>query len=510
MMDELSNDHLISLNSVIKPYSRYFTAKSLLSALSADSSLTLLQVGEIREYLKNFCQELQYFNLDPHSAFDLKFLKNQKPVNFCPFAINYNNKWMSLSLWPVVSYEQYINENQSVYSFKAGAGLTVYFLRHLAIAAGIYKQFENSILVNQDYFVPDPGANWNRYSKGGGDYYEWFGQITYSWKWGMVGVFKDRTEWGNNYHGANIFTDKPPSFPFIRLNIKPAKWIEFNYIHGWLSADVADSNKALIDAGGSLSVFKKKYIAANLVTFKPWKNLNLSLGNSIIYDGNIQAAYLIPILFYKSVDHTLSSGIENENSQMFLDISSRQIKHLHLYLTLFIDELKFSRITNKSEHNFFSWKGGIHLTNLLLKNFSLTLEGTRTLPMTYQHYIPTLTFESDGYNLGNWLRDNSQELFFELTYKPVRLLHVGLSYTFAQHAGNYQYGKVPDPVKVPFLKDINWEINSLAVNANYTITPNVLVFINYQYRKTKGDVKYTPPLYLGITNTLSVGFQTGF
>jgi len=63
---------------------------------------------------------------------------------------------------------------------------------------------------------------------------------------------------------------------------------------------------------------------------------------------------------------------------------------------------------------------------------------------------------------------------------------------------------------VPFLKDINWEMNALSVNANYAITSNVMVFVNWQYRKTYGDVKYTPPLYHGTTNTLSFGFQTGF
>ena len=49
------------------------------------------------------------------------------------------------------------------------------------------------------------------------------------------------------------------------------------------------------------------------------------------------------------------------NSQMFFDISSRQIKHLHLYATWFIDEMSVSRFTKDDEWNFFSYKAGFRL-----------------------------------------------------------------------------------------------------------------------------------------------------
>ena len=70
------------------------------------------------------------------------------------------------------------------------------------------------------------------------------------------------------------------------------------------------------------------------------------------------------------------------NSQMFLDISSRQIKKLHLYATLFIDELSVSRITDEDEWNFFSWKAGFRLTDLPFSNLSFTTEFTYTYPLT--------------------------------------------------------------------------------------------------------------------------------
>jgi hypothetical protein len=132
------------------------------------------------------------------------------------------------------------------------------------------------------------------------------------------------------------------------------------------------------------------------------------------------------------------------------------------------------------------------------------------LPMTFQHYIPTITYASDGYNLGNYLRDNSQEIYLALQYKPLGRFSLTLSYNFAEHGDEFQYGLVADPVTLPVLKNISWQNQSVAMNASYSLLSGTVLFLNYQYRKTTGDVKFTPPVYLGTTNTLSAGFQMGF
>jgi hypothetical protein len=89
---------------------------------------------------------------------------------------------------------------------------------------------------------------------------------------------------------------------------------------------------------------------------------------------NVHPAYLIPVMFYKSIDHTVNQGIDNQNSQMFLDISSRNLKNVHLYGTLYIDELKIDRITDPNTHNFWSVKGGVKTFNLGVPNLSLNFE----------------------------------------------------------------------------------------------------------------------------------------
>lgn len=489
LLDELANDRIISLNSVAKPYSGEYIARQLKEALKKDSLLSKRQIRDIRFYLGNY----------PTS-----------PLSYNPVSINARSKGFMFSLRPLLSYTQYVNNNGAFYNASAGTGFVASLGKHFACAASMSGTFQNCILSEPDYFTGMQGGKWNRYSDGSGSFMEWTGQFTYSWKWGSLGVYKDRFQWGNGYHGSSIFSGRAPAFPFIKLHVKPAKWIEFNYIHAWLNNSVSDFTVVNKSDQYAFASSISKHIAANLLTLTPWKGLNISIGNSIVYDGPFQLAYLVPVFFYKSVDHTLSSTIDNENSQMFIDLSSRQIRHLHLFLSLYIDEFKISRIRSKDQHNFLSWKAGTCLSDFPVRNLSLILEGTRTLPMTFQHYIPTLTYASDGYSLGNYLRDNSQEIYLALQYKPLSRVSLTLSYNYAEHGDEFQYGLVADPVTLPVLKNISWQNQSVALNASYSLLSGMVLFLNYQYRETTGDVKFTPPVYLGITHTLSAGFQMGF
>jgi hypothetical protein len=521
LLNELAIDRIITLNSVARSYSREFISRQLKEALKKDSLLSRRQISDILFYLGNYSMETRN---DPASKTQYQIPDTQNLVSgirhqassigllsYDPVSFGAQNKDFVFSLRPMVSYTQYMNENGAFYSAGVGSGIMGYLGRHVALAATISRTFEDCILSEPPYFTQLPGGNWTTYSNGSGSFVEWTGQLTYSWKWGSLGIYKDHFTWGDGYHGSNYFSGRPPAFPFLKLHLKPAKWIEFNFIHAWLSNSEEDF--ALVDDLSQYPVASSihKHIAANLLTFIPWRGLDISFGNSVVYDGNEQLAYFTPFFFYKSVDATLSSYIiDNENSQMFLDISSRQIKHLHLYLSLYVDEFMISRLRQKNEHNFLSWKGGLCLSNFPIRNLSFILEGTRTLPMTYQHYIPTVTFASDGYNLGNYLIDNAQESYAAFIYKPFRRFSVTLSYNFAEHGDEFQYGLVPDPTELPVLKNISWQNQSVALNGSYSLVSGTVIFVNYQYSQNKGNVKFNAPVFTGTTNTVSAGFMIGF
>ncbi|NQT76343.1 MAG: hypothetical protein HQ565_01425 [Bacteroidetes bacterium] len=260
-----------------------------------------------------------------------------------------------------------------------------------------------------------------------------------------------------------------------------------------------------------------------MFTIIPIPQLNISIGSSTIYsDIDVQVAYLVPFLFFRSADYGLSNMSDNasSNSQFFFDISSRNIRHLHLFFTFFVDELSVYRIGNSERHNFFSYKGGFRLSNWPVDNISLISEYTFTLPMVYQHYISTTTFESDSYSLGHYMRDNSHDLYMALVYKPLCGLRLELSYNFAQHGNNYVYGEYKPGDGAPILKDITWQKNIVGLKARYAFLSNATVFAGIYFSNIQGyDVDglppeyylslFTPEMYWNNTTSLWLGFRVG-
>jgi hypothetical protein len=513
-LDELAAEHIIELNSVIRPYSRAFILQKLEEAIASSGKLNKRQRKEIDFYLQTYCPATKKSFTVSANPVSLSF---SAPLRLCgkksPDTISRPPSFISLTLLPLIHETYSVNEYGTVNKTEIGAGFFGNIGKHFAFSFGIIKGFQSEQLAGPVMFTPDPGQQWHCYASGGGDYFEWTGQVMASWKWGSFGVIKERLNWGNNYRGANVFSDKPPSFPHIRLHVKPAKWIEFSFISGMLQSDVVDSNRTYTQGNGSPVFYRKKFLSANMLTFIPWKHLNISFGNSVVYGDKFELAYTIPVMFYKSVDHTLNpepGQTGGTNAQMFLDISSRQIRHLHLYLTLFADEFKMSRVTKSGEHNFLGWKGGFRLSDFPLKNLSFTAEGTSTLPMVYQHNVVISTFESDGYNFGNYLRDNSRQVFVGLDYRPLSRLLISASFTYSWHGDSYIYADEPSPTTVPVFQNMTWQNRSFGIYSSYSLSGNASVFLSYENSLKKGDVIFNSPSFQGGTNTASAGVKVGF
>jgi len=506
-LDEFANIGVIELNTTIKPYSRAFIAHKLKKIQQSDYALNKRQQAELNFYLKDFNKELtpDYNRKNPNydKRLDLLFYKD----SLFTFSVN-----------PILGIEYFTNDSGSFNHWWNGAEAYAYVGNHWGFYASLRDNHESELLAREEFLTQRTGANYKR-TESGGDYSEMRGGLTYSWDWGSFGAIKDHFEWGNNYNGANIFSGRTPSFAHLRLNIKPVDWFEFNWVHGWLVSEVIDSAGiyTFTNAYGTnqREMMFDKYLAANLFTFKPFKNFYFSAGNSIIYSADgPQLQYLIPVMFYKSVDHTYNATDQagrnvGQNSQMFFDISSRNIRKLHLSASLFIDELSTGRFFNDSVWNFWSLKGSMRISDLIPNTF-ITAEYTKSMPLTYQHNIPTTTFESNGYNLGHYLTDNSQEIYLSVLVKPYKTLSLKLSYLHAQKGKDYdELGG--SRLGNPFLDSVEWENKTFAFRAGYQIINDGYVFLNYVNSNISGDLnKYTAPVFHGKQNTISFGANFGF
>ena len=525
-VDELANDGIVEINSVIKPYSRNYIAEKLSEAKQEQEKLNKRQLKELDFYLLEFKLEVDSLP-DYNLKFDV-FGKNKNlATSINPFAISYKDKLFSIAAKPIWGTQYFFKGSENIYHRWGGAEAYAYVGKHWGFYASLRDNNETKVISSPEFFTRRPGGAYKLTENGGGDYSEMRGGVTYAWKWGSFGLVKDHNEWGNNYHGPMIMTDRAPSYAQIKLRIKPVKWFELNYYHGWLVSMEVDSLRSYYSSNPPREVYRQKYIAANMFTFTPWKKLNVSIGNSIIYsDMNVNPAYLIPVMFYKSIDHTLNQDIDNQNSQMFFDVSSRNIKNVHLYGTFYIDELKVDRITDPDTYNFYSTKVGIKTTNLLIQNLSVNIEYSMSMPINYQHRVPTLTYASNYYNMGYYLRDNSQEIYISLGYKPIRGLHFNASYTLAQHGPDYKYiiGVDEKVDSHPFMEEVKWQNQTLSFKASYEFVSNAYLFFEIMNMYTQGDIDiyqpgdvvfnyldvYSPEFFRGDNNIISLGFNIGF
>ena len=259
-IDELANQKIIDVNSIVKPYSRIFIATKLSEANNRREELNPRQQKDLDFFLRDFNKELKP-NKDFKKRLDIFYFKDSL---------------FTFSLNPILGIQYWTNDNGSAYHRWNGAEAFAYIGKHVGLYASLRDNHEDKKISEFNQISQRFGANY----KAQYDYSEMRGGITVSWKWGSFGLIKDHFSWGNNYKGANILSGRAPSVSQIKLHLEPAKWFEFTYTHGWLVSEVVDSSRSFYYStpGGDKyrSIYHDKYFAANIFTVG---NIDLHLCN---------------------------------------------------------------------------------------------------------------------------------------------------------------------------------------------------------------------------------------
>ena len=525
-LDELANNGYITINSAVKPFTNSFILQSLNKAEKIRDQLSPRQQKELDFYLRQY----QFIGVKGKNSYtDSKkgnVISRDPYLNlgFLPPGLHYKDSSFTFSIRPIWGIREYVGGSRDV-MYTWGGAEAWGSIGNISIYANLRDNYQTEILSKPTYFTQSEGGNYKSdvTNPKGGDYSEMRGGVVWGWKWGSLGLVKDQIQWGTNYHGATIFSGRTPSFAMVKLYMKPVEWFELNYYHGWLVSEVVDSSRSYTTTNGDFrTVFRDKYIAANIMTFLPVRGISFSLGNSIIYsDIKVQPAFLIPVMFFKSIDHTLNHDVENENSQMFFDLSVRRIKNLHLYSTIFFDEFSITRITTRKRHNFVSQKYGARLSNWPIRNTAITLEYTLTNPLVYKHRVPTTTFETNKFNLGNYLRDNSDEIYGAIDIKPFRGFLIRAEVTYARHGNEYPYLTAPNVDELPIMKDITWQNITLSLTGRWEFIHDSWLLLSAAQSNIRGfDVDghtaqyyldlYTPKSFQGKNLIITAGLNFGF
>ena len=500
-LDEMAAQQLISLNKFAKPYARNFIAIRLDSINLRRDELNRRQQYELDFFLKDYGKELRAG----------KDWDRRRDIFY------YNDSTFSITVNPILGGSVMLNENGNRIHTRVGASFIA-----TAGKFGFYGSLRDNsvteVLAAPQHITQREGQNYKSISADNtSDYNEFIGGISYQWKWGDISLLKDRYIWGNTERDANIFSGKAPSYAAISYRLYPVKWLEFQYMHGWLVSEELDSARTYLTPHGNRKIFMNKNIAANYLTIKSNFKVDFTFGNSIIYsDNGIQPVYLIPFMFFKSADHTYNGTGSNElgqNAQLFFDISARPLKKLHVFASLFIDEVSLSNIPDKDNHtNVMSLKLGGTWYNAL-PNLHLTAEYTRTNPWTYRHQIQSTTFASNGYNLGNYLGENADEIFLKATFKPWRTLSAKASVWSARKGPQHTYEIIHGNANVTglkFMENVDWSQLGMQLNLNWEIINDAILFAKFTYQNSEGNAAYTPEYLSGETISTELGFRIGW
>ena len=561
-IDELITDGIVVNQTALRPYTRNQIADMLMQAQKSDSLLSDRQRNELKFYLNEFALENEmmvdnYIQYTDHRTFSLSLVDPQ-------FSYKSLNNMFKFRIRPILGADITGSKKGVLVQRWWGAEVQMDIAKHLSIWGSLRDNSWNGNWLNKDYYPssgsriygarihygasqvtpalsPLAGVQYKEASYGG-DFSDSKGGINlYSW-WGSIGIQRENISWGNAYHSSNILSGRNPAVPMITLQLTPCKWFQFDYFHAWLVSNVLDSTTYYLEnttqGVNALPNYRpyNKFMAANMFTFTPIKQLSVSLGNSIVYaEQTIQAAYLIPIAFYKSLDHLLTKGIrtQNQNSQAFASISLRPVNHLHLYGSFFVDEIKFSRFKpSEPENNPISYLVGFNWSGWPIDGLSLRGEFMRSYIACYTHSIDVLTWESNSYNMGHYMGDNAQSIYGELAYRPVRGLLLKLSYTHDTKYNSYAYlrDNISETIaQKPFDQPI-YRNQEVRLDGIYEPHPNMYMTLSIGYNNAQGfdNIKtnalpsellgsaqyyldrFCPLYYQGKNLTISAAFSFGF
>lgn len=482
--------------------------RSALTHLAVNEGLSKIERSELAFYL----QEYAFDSLSTEQPERFYFLKKDAAQRLRPLL--YEKGDNKIFLDPIAGSHYFRSNGKYNLHYFSGIRLAGYFGKHWGINFSFREATEKGDTLDRDRaFSTEEGIVPTITTGRSINYSQLNYNIGYRWSNGSLSAGKENLSWGYGANGSLLLSGKAPSFPYIKFDYNPWSWLHFSYFHGWLHSNIIDSAQSYNTGTGIIDsrkeVYRPKFIAHHSVNITPVKGLQIAIGESMVYSDKLNIGYLVPVSFFRAFDHYASryNIRASDNSQFFGFISSRNhIKNTHVYAQLFIDEIRISKIFDAREkRNQLGYTIGINRTDLFTHYLTAGIEYSRINPFVYNNLIPTQTYQSHSYLLGDWMGNNADRVYLFLHYTPLPKLNIktwhqqvrkGAAGTLAQ-----QYFQQPQPGFL-FQKLYNLTETGMAVNYEWL---NKLVF---SARATIMNLQYTNTPSIK-NNSFKIGFSYG-
>lgn len=503
-IDRMAVKKIIEVNQSVKPYSKKQIEEWLKQIKNSEFRIQNLELSRVE------IDELEWY-LD---EYDLERGENVSKLG----QYNYLDDHFKFRLYPVFGYELSTTGDASGYSKWVGAHFEgAYDNLSLMFEYLDIGQFGDNV-DRQKYYTNKRGYFNNYQSKDGIEFSDIRGQISYDWNWGNISLRKDYNNWGHGKYGQLILSDKPASYPHIKLQLNPAKWLSINYIHGWLNSYVIDSSKSFYYGTSSVEPrlfeeYKNKFIAANYISIMPYSWLTFSMGNSFIYSGDLRPEMFIPVLYYKAMDHNTGRGaVGDGNGILHFDFGINYPKNYSIYGTVIFDVLNIREwLDGITQTQWIGYTLGGSAVDVGISYLDLRIEYTKINPWLYENKYDITNYKHLNYSLGHWIGQNADLLTAELQYTFIRGMHASLMWQLFRKGDILDiYYAYNDPPKLDFLYGDKRNENRIKLTINYEFMNNIYLNGYWSYSEINDEKDgRTQSFLLGSKNSFSLSLSYG-
>lgn len=500
---------VISLDDLVQPFSRKMIYEKLAELRDSTAILSPVEKKELDFFLQ------EYSEFDAAMPDSISFLKKDEAGRWRLLSVK--KEGFVLRLDPVIQSSFVTARNRSVFTWANGLNFWGQAGSHVSFQASFRDITESGDGIDSiRRFTAEPGiVRTLDQNKSSLNYTDLRASVAYSWNNGSVSIGKDQQTWGYGEGGRLVLSDKAPSYPFIRIDYQPLKWLKFHYSHAWLQSGLIDSAKSYSTGntvyGGIRETYIPKFLASHSFTFFPAKGLSLSIGESMVYSERPDIGYLIPVMFFKAYDHYSSRYKINTggNGQFFFQASSRDhIQNTHLFASFMIDEIRTSAIfDSEKSRNQVGFQLGGSITDLFIPYLTAGMEYSRVNPFVYQNLAPVQNYTSHDYVLGDWIGQNADRTTAFLKYNPLPRLSTRLQLDYVRKgldgSVNDQYFAQPQP---KFLEGGFESQKQLLLEVKYELKHKL--YLQAAYFKQAGVIK--PEIQRNVAaQELRFGFSYG-
>ncbi|NUN07790.1 MAG: hypothetical protein HUU54_01280 [Ignavibacteriaceae bacterium] len=519
-LERLDARGIIKLNTEVKPISRRVAAKFLSEIENSVIELNPVEKDEFLFLKSEFANELGMsrkggslewnpFNIDSMGVQERTFMYSYSDENFV------------MRIRPVLGYgERYIAGESNKIRWP---GINFYGYASDWLGASFeyvdFGESGNSVDAKKKY-SPLTGAFINNQTSNTYEYSDLKGSLTFSWDWGYLSIIKDYQTWGQGRYGQVILSDKAPSFAQVRLHVSPVPWFRFYYYQGWLNSQIKDSSNAYYTHIGSeisepVIPFRDKYIVSNLASFSVLPVLDISVGNAFVYGPNFRIETLIPIMYYKALDHNTGRiAGDDGNGMLFADYKLKYPVNTVFYASFYVDVINFRDLLNgRTDNQWIAFTLGGKRYDVIFDNLDINIEYTRMNPWVYENRNQLTDYKHLNYQLGHWLGQNADQLRLQFNYSHMRGLKYKLYFERVRKGIEADIARAYKPEKygvVNFLESPLREDYRYGIDVTYEWIHDLKSRLYFEYSDISDeDASRTPKYLLGKVTSFGFGLSYG-